>query len=623
MAQHASVEPEAPAASDNGWRQRFRAPRIAWARLARAAPERGLAATNRTGIFQLYAWDVPTGELRRLTDRPEGLAGGVLSPDGRHVYYFDDTGGNEVGHVVRIPFAGGEPVDVTPDLPPYSTFGWTVSHDGTQVALTIATADGYQLVAVDLGPGDAIGPARVLHRDSRLFTWPVLSPDGALAVVGTTERAAGTQHYNLVAFDTRTGERIAELWDGPESSLEAVAFAPPRPSNGSAAHRLLAATNRSGAQRPLIWHPSTGQRIDLDVGELAGDVDPLEWSFDGERLLLIRMHQAVQRLMTYDLPSGELSTLDHPSGSYGAFFAPDGSIYAQWQDATHPQQIVALDGATGKLMRTLLPAGEVPPGRPWRSVSFRSSDGQEIQGWLGVPAGDGPFPTILETHGGPESVVTEYFHPQAQTWLDQGFAFLTINYRGSTTFGRAFQEKIWGDLGRWEVEDMAAARDWLVAERIARPDQVIPAGWSYGGYLTLLALGKRPELWAAGIAGIAIADWTMLYEDSADVMKGYCAAILGGTPAEKPEQYAASSPITYAAQVTAPVLIIQGRNDARTPARPIQVYEARLRELGKPVEVHWFETGHGGAFIDAEQGIRHMERMLAFARRVLAATEEA
>jgi dipeptidyl aminopeptidase/acylaminoacyl peptidase len=86
-----------------------------------------------------------------------------------------------------------------------------------------------------------------------------------------------------------------------------------------------------------------------------------------------------------------------------------------------------------------------------RTVSFTSTDGQEIRGWLGVPDGDGPFPTILYTHGGPESVQTEEFSPEAQAWLDNGFAWFSINYRGSTTFGREFQQQIWGNLGHWEL----------------------------------------------------------------------------------------------------------------------------------------------------------------------------
>jgi len=162
---------------------------------------------------------------------------------------------------------------------------------------------------------------------------------------------------------------------------------------------------------------------------------------------------------------------------------------------------------------------------------------------------------------------------------------------------------------------MVAARDWLIREGIAPPDQIFLSGWSYGGYNTLMALGKRPDLWAGGMAGIAIADWAALYEDSADTLKGYEVAIFGGTAQEKPVQYAASSPITYAENVRAPLFIIQGRNDTRTPARNMELYEARLKALGKPVEVHWFYAGHTGAGV--EHAIEHQELFLRFAYRVL------
>jgi dipeptidyl aminopeptidase/acylaminoacyl peptidase len=203
----------------------------------------------------------------------------------------------------------------------------------------------------------------------------------------------------------------------------------------------------------------------------------------------------------------------------------------------------------------------------------------------------------------------------AQMWLDHGFAFMSVNYRGSTTFGKAFEEAIYGDLGRLEVEDMAAARAWLVREGIARPDAVLLTGWSYGGYLVLMGLGVRPELWAGGVAGIAIADWATQWEDTSPTLRGYQEAIFGGTPAQRPEQYARSSPITYAERVRAPVLVIQGRNDTRCPARPMELYEARLKALGKQIEVAWFDAGHGSYEVDTEVG--HYERMLRFAQRAL------
>lgn len=90
-------------------------------------------------------------------------------------------------------------------------------------------------------------------------------------------------------------------------------------------------------------------------------------------------------------------------------------------------------------------------------------------------------------------------------------------------------------------------------------------------------------------------------------------AFFGGTPEEKAVQNAAGSPITYAEQVEAPVLIIQGRNDSRTPARPVEMYEERLKQLGKRIEIHWFEAGHIGSSAAVEQAIRHQEVILRFA----------
>ncbi len=445
---------------------------------------------------------------------------------------------------------------------------------------------------------------------------PVLAPQGDLAVVASAERST-MQHYTMLAFDARTGVRVAELWDGEGTSVEPGPFDRRGATKGEA--RLAGTANRSGFTRPLIWHPRSGERRDLGVGELDGDVAPLDWSHDGDRLMLLQTSRAERRLWIYDVAGDALHELDHPPGYYGwgTYFGPGDEIFATWEDAVLPTRVIALDPETGALRRTVLAAGETAPGRPLRAVTFASTDGQEIQGWLGVPDGEGPFPTILYTHGGPESVQTVEFLPDAQAWLDHGFAWLSINYRGSTTFGRGFQQQIWGNLGHWELEDMVAARDWLVREGIAHPDQIFPSGWSYGGYLTLLALGRRPELWAGGMAGVAVADWAMLYEDSSETLRGYCSAMFGGTPAEKPEQYTASSPVADVERVRTPLLIIQGRNDSRTPARPVEVYAERLRALGKPVEVEWFETGHVGGFADIDLGIAHQQRMLRFAQAVL------
>jgi acetyl esterase/lipase len=602
------------------WKQRFRAPLIYWAQIAAHCPTRGLAVSKqKAGIPQLYAWDVPKGKLRRLTQQDETRMEGWLSPDGQYVYYLQDTKGDELGHIMRISFEGGEPQDLTPDLPPYTLRGFDISRAGNLLAFNPVNADGFQLYVIALGPGDQASAPRLVYR-SEFETWESkLSYGGELAAMQSTQRAGGARRYSTLVFDVASGQQIAELWDGPEHSVEPVAFAP-RPGDT----RLLATTTRSGFNRPLVWDPRTDERRDLALDGLEGEVLPIAWSLDGQRVLLNHLDRAAQRLYLYDLGDQALIELDHPQGAFGfyggafgrvAYFSPGGEIIAHWQDAATPIHPIALDAATGAKTRTVLEVGQVPPGRPWRSITYTSSDGQEIQGWLGQPEGQGPFPTILNMHGGPHAALTEYFSPKSQAWLDHGIAFLTINFRGSTTFGRAFQEKIWGNLGHWELEDMVAARDWLVAQNIARPDAIFLSGGSYGGYLTLWGLGKRPDLWAGGLAYIAIADWAVNYEDASDALKGAFRAWFLGAPDEKPEQYAASSPITYAADVQAPVLVIQGRNDTRTSSRQMEMYEEKMKSLGKDIQVLWFDAGHER--VAAEQEIHFQEQELLFVQRVL------
>ena len=592
------------------WKQRLQAPRILSARIAHLEPTRGLVVSNRSGVYQLYAWGVPTKELRQLTSRPEGVSWGVISRDGRYVYYLNDTKGNEIGHFVRIPFQGGEPEDITSQLPPYSSWSFTTSRDGNRIGFTAADREGFHVYCIDVEADGALGNPRKLYQSAKLTLGPVLSRGGEIAFIASSERTAKFQ-FSLIAIDTLTGEQIAELWDGPESNLEPMIV-----SRLTRDARILASTNKTGIETLLVWNPLTGDRRDLSFEGLAGATRALDWSEDGEQILLRTFYQAVQQLYIGNLSTSKLSRLDHPPGvNIGAYFTRDGEIWSHWQDSTHPMRLVALDGKRGTYVRTVVSVGEVPSGHPLKSIMFPSSDGEMIQGWLGLPDGPGPFPTILETHGGPTGVAAEVYSPRIQAWLDHGFAVLDINYRGSITFGREFEKKIWGNLGHWEVEDMVAAREWLIEQRIADPRQIFLTGWSYGGYLTLLALGKRPDLWTGGMAGIAIADWTVLFEDAADTLKAYDAALFEGTPQQKPDQYKASSPITYAENVQAPVLIIQGRNDTRTPARQIEIYVEKMRSLGKSVEIHWFEAGHGS--LSVKQNVEFQELMLRFVYGIL------
>jgi hypothetical protein len=185
------------------WKQRFRAPDVIWNQIAPANPARGLVINNASGTYQLYAWDVPTNTLRQLTDRPEGCLDGVLSGDGRYVYYLDDRQGNEIGHFVRIPFENGEAQDLTPDLPSYSSFAFTSSGSGV-IGFMAADADGFDIQPETSQRRSCFLPVIPAPRSPTVQHFPM---DMEVVFVATTDRHSAT--LQLLAFDTRTAGKLS------------------------------------------------------------------------------------------------------------------------------------------------------------------------------------------------------------------------------------------------------------------------------------------------------------------------------------------------------------------------------------------------------------------------------
>ncbi|MEV4899471.1 prolyl oligopeptidase family serine peptidase, partial [Nonomuraea sp. NPDC055795] len=388
--------------------------------------------------------------------------------------------------------------------------------------------------------------------------------------------------------------------------------------------RMLLSTERTGYARPAVWNPLTGERTDVEAPELAGELVPLDWSDDGARLLLVHVDGGLHRVYEYDLRAGRLLRVSHPDGAYfcpevacavtnqwNSHYGPGGQIRLLRQRADLPFEMLALERGESE-PRVVMAPRDVVPGIPMRSVTVTSKDGTALQLWVAAPEGvSGPVPLILRVHGGPNLADVGGYHPAAQAWLAEGFAYASLNYRGSVTFGRSFREGFWGAVGDRELEDVEAAWRWLVDEGVADPSAVFIRGSSYGGFLTLLSLGRLPGLFAGGFAFIALADWKLAYEDMHPALQAAWRGFLGGRPELAEERFRLSSPMTYVEDVRAPVLINQGRHDTRTPARQAEEYARRLRAAGGDVLLRFFEGGHGPVGNDGVVGKIELEMELA------------
>ncbi|MEM7800834.1 MAG: prolyl oligopeptidase family serine peptidase [Chloroflexota bacterium] len=599
------------------WKKRFKVSSFSASGIAKKAPEKGILLSNQSGFTQWYVWQRENSRLTQLKETDGGHTNPMtLSPLGESAYTLSDRSGNEIGHYVRYDLSKGidqEPIDISPDLPLYASGGFAISGDGHRLGFIAVYDNHFFIYTANILDNARLETPQLTYAAPYSLFGLTFSKDGSIIFVNANAGGGGLTFF-LLAIDAESGEEIARLSDG-----EGVDTRFQRPSPLSGESRILGSTSKHGTETLLLWDPIANRREDLIFTGIEGSVQALDWSPDGNTLLCAAVSQAEPILFTYTRSDQSTTVLSPPPGIIGqAYFTPNGSeIIAHHQDSTTPSRIISLDPLSGKMFSILFEDQALPAGIQWESVHFQSTDGEMIQGWLATPQGTGPFPLILNTHGGPTAVQLEVYSADAQTWLEHGFAYCSINYRGSITFGKGFEKKIWGDLGHWEVEDMVAARQWLIDKEIAHENAIFVEGRSYGGYLTLQSMGLYPGLWAGGMGTVAIADWSIQYEDTADTLRSYQVSLLGGTPTSAPESYRRGSPISYIERVDAPVMIIQGRHDTRTPARPIEVYEAEMKRLGKEIEVHWYETGHGGAKASTAEAIRHMELRLAFAKRVM------
>ncbi|MFD5224865.1 prolyl oligopeptidase family serine peptidase [Microbacterium sp. NPDC058342] len=600
----------------SNWTARFRTPHLMTVRPTMGAPDTALVIENRAHgpVGRIWRSRPAPGEDEWSADltAPVGFDA-LLSEDAQWVATLEDDGGSEVGALVAHAVAGDERRNLTPPGRSYVVRGMEFSADGRTFLTTAVDDDGFHLV---IAPLDRSGEPRIIWSSANESWYGHISADGRYASVDTTDHNPAVRRPAVSVVDVAGGDVVDVANDLPAGPIRGVRW-----SSIPGDQRLLISTERSGFARPAIWSPLSGERVDFDLPEYTGDLLPLDWSTATARILLAHVEDGIHRLVVLDADTGTTEVVREGTGSYAdpdvaaelayysqSYLGGDGRVLAFEQSWDRPPSLVEI-GLEGTV-RTAIAAPEVPAGVPFRSEMIPGAEGRSVQLWWALPRGD-VRGTVLLLHGGPNLVTTDHYSPGAQAWLAEGYACAALNYHGSVTFGREFREGFWQGYGDREVADVRAAVLRLRELGVADPASTFVTGPSYGGHLTLLAMGRLPDMFAGGFAVVAMADWASAFADMNPALRIVWEKVLANGDLSFEAACEKLSGITYVDSVSGSVWLCQGARDTRTPPAQAQNYADRLRERGGDVLIEWFDAGHSPDDLAAEEAWQR--RMLELA----------
>ncbi len=255
---------------------------------------------------------------------------------------------------------------------------------------------------------------------------------------------------------------------------------------------------------------------------------------------------------------------------------------------------------------------------PTRPIALNARDGLPLHGYLTVPKGsDGKMqPMVVLPHGGPFwERDTWDFDSHVQLLADAGYAVLRLNFRGSSGYGRAFEEAGARQWGKAMQDDLTDATRWAIEQGIADPERICIYGASYGAYAALMGVAREPSLYQCAVGYVGVYDLPTMHTHGDIQERGSGETYLREWIGER-DQLAAVSPNNLADRIEVPVFLAAGGEDERTPIEHSEMMERALRVAGVPVETLYYDTeGHG--FYVQEHRREYYTRLLDFFARHL------
>jgi dipeptidyl aminopeptidase/acylaminoacyl peptidase len=571
-----------------------------------------VVSTNLSGRFNLWRYSIAGGAPTQLVKSDDRQLQQVASPDGKTLVFQSDFGGNERYDLFAVSAAGGAPVNLT-NTPDVSETSPQVSPDGRMLAfnrkLNAAPMD--NVAVMDL----ATHAVRELtHEADPAYSWTVVAwTDGGRALIVDRANRLGTQGsvWRVALADGAA----TELTPGAGDALVSA-------SDVSPDGRFLAITSNAQSEDTQAALYDIAAHKYVWLAPTPWEQGTASFSPDGRWLLFETNADGRTSLTLYDLKAGAARAVDLPPGVNGVAgagrseFSPDSRRLLVSHAASNTPfdyWIYDLASGAGRKLTDFAPPSLDPATLPAsRLVHYKSADGTVISAFLWLPnnAKRGSAPGVVLPHGGPTGQTTDVFNRTAIALASRGYAVIAPNPRGSTGYGKAFMKMNIKDLGGGDLADEIAGVKFMEATGYVDPKRIGITGGSYGGYMTLMAIGKAPDLWAAAVEEYGIIDWRTMLQHEDPSLQAYEKMLLGD-PVTDAKVYADDSPITFIRQAKAPLLVLQGDNDIRVPKEEAEQVVALLRAEGRTVDAHYYPNeGHG--FVKQENVIDALQRTVAW-----------
>ncbi|MBN1283854.1 MAG: S9 family peptidase [Anaerolineae bacterium] len=464
--------------------------------------------------------------------------------------------------------------------------------------------------------------AQVLVSGNDFYSSPRLSPDG-------TRLAYLTWNHPNLPWDN------VELWvaavnaDGSLGAATKVAgagesiFQPEWSPDGV----LYFVSDRSNWWNLYRWD---GAQVEHVVA-MEAEFGVPQWSFgmtayafeSAERIICAYTQNGAWRLASLDINTRALTPIETP---YTAIFnvrALPGRALFEGASPTEKNAFVALDLASGEI-EILRRAStlEIDPGYVSipEAIEFPTENGLTAYAFFyppqnkdfTAPAGERP-PLRVVSHGGPTGATYGALSAGVQYWTSRGFAILDVNYGGSTGYGRAYRQRLYGEWGVVDVDDCINGARYLVAQGRADDKRAVIQGGSAGGYTTLCALTFR-DYFKAGASYFGLSELEFFVYDTHKFEARYLDQLIGPYPATK-ETYYNRSPINFVDQLSCPVIFLQGLEDKIVPPSQAEIMVEALRKKDIPVAYLPFE-GEQHGFRRAENIKRALDAEFYFYAKV-------